>query len=78
MAHAINAHHDAPLQLGVALQKTLRVIGQCTGHWQRQKYIHRDKHRKQVEVLGTHQKILKRQHRKKRQHQAPVVSLASR
>ena len=60
MAHAVDADHDAPLQFGIALQKTLRVIGQCANHRYCQKHVHRDKHRDQVEALSDHQPELGR------------------
>jgi hypothetical protein len=58
VAHAVDAHHDAPLQLGIALQKALRVIGQGAGHRNRQKHIDRNEHREQVEMAAAHQPVL--------------------
>ena len=74
MAHAINADHDAPLQLGIAFQKTLRVIGQRADQRDGQKHIDWNENGKQVEELVADQRVLQRQHDKKRQHQTAVVA----
>ena len=76
MAHAIDAHHDAPLQLGITLQKAGGVIGQRAHHRDRQEHVNRDEHGEQVEMLRSHQPILHGQHHKKSQHQAAVVASA--
>lgn len=76
MAHAINADHDAPLQFRIALQKALWVIGQRADHRNCKKHIHRDKHGDQIKPFGDHEPELRRQHHKKRQHQAAVVAMA--
>ena len=78
MADAVNTHHDAPLQFGVAFQKALRVIGQCADHRDRQKHIHRNKHGHQVKVAVDDQRELNWQNAKKSQHQAAVIALARR
>ena len=78
MAHAVDADHDAPLQLGIALQKTLRVIGQSAYEWQRQKNIDRNEHRKHVKVLGANQPILHGQNAEKSQHQTAMVATTRR
>ena len=78
MAHTVNADHDAPLQLGIALQKALRVIRQGTHHRDRQKHVDRNEHREQVEQFVADQSVLNRQHDKKSQHQTAVITAARR
>ena len=76
MAHAVDADHDAPLQLGIALQEALRVVGQRTDQRNDQEHVDRDEHREQVEALVADQRVLDRQHHEERQHQAAVVATA--
>ena len=78
MAHTVNADHDAPLQLGIALQKALRVISQSTHDRDRQEHVDRDEHREQVEKFVTDQSVLNRQHDKESQHQTAVITAARR
>ena len=70
----VHAHHDAPLHLGAALQKTLRIVAQRAQHRQQQKHVHRDEHGEQVEVARAHQPILNRQHDEEGQHQRAVIA----
>jgi hypothetical protein len=61
VAQAIDADHDAPLDLGVALEERSRVAGQRAGHRNGQEHVHRHEHREQVEGARAHQHVLQRQ-----------------
>ena len=74
VAEAVDADHDAPLDLGVALQEALRVAGQRRDDRDRQEGIDRDEDREQVEAPQADEQVLQRQHDEEGQHQAAVVA----
>ncbi len=76
MAHAVHAHHDAPLQLGIALQKPLRVVRQHAGHGNGKEHINWNQHRKQIKTFIRHQHVLQRQYHKESQYQTAMVGAA--
>ena len=74
MRQAEHADHDAPLDLGVALQEAVRVTGHRADHRDGQEGVDGDEDREQVKVPVAHQQILQRQHGEEGQDQAAVVA----
>ena len=74
MAQAEHAHHDAPLDLGVAFEEALGVAGQRAQHRNGQEHVHRDEDAEQVEAAQADQHVLQRQHDEEGQQQAAVVA----
>ena len=78
MAQAVHAHRDTPLQLGIALEEMVRIIGQRTHHRKGDEHIDRNEHREQVESRRADQQELDRQHHEKGQDQAAMVAAPCR
>jgi hypothetical protein len=78
VAHAVDAHHDAPLQLGVALQERCVSPARALTSGIAKEHVHGDEHGEEVEVGGAGEPELQRQHHEERQHQAAVVAAPRR
>ena len=74
MRQAVDADHDAPLDLGVALEEAVRVAGQRADHRQREEDVDRDEDGEQVEVARATITYCTRQHEEEGQDQRAVVA----
>ena len=74
MAQAVDADHQARLDLGGAFQKPLVVAGQGHPGRNEQERVHRNQHAKELILILCHQHVLQRREHKEHPEQRAMIA----